>query len=373
MLSRRALNRATLARQMLLAREAVPVTDTVRRLLGLQAQTAASAYLSLWNRVFDPAGLDQAFADRTVVRATLLRITLHAVAADDHPMLQNAVLRILRAARLGDRRFTVSGLTAADADEFLPVLLAFTATSRSAAEIDRMITEHFGGERRGLWWALRTCAPLLRTPTGGPWSFGREDTFLTAPELLPVERRDASTRELVHRYLTAYGPASIADMGQFTLLPARILREAVRSLADQLVELTAFDGTRLYDVLDGLLPDEETPAPPRLLGMWDNVLLAHADRTRFTTAEHRKMFARMNGDLLPTVLVDGRVAGIWRIVPSGVEVSAFHPIGAADWSGLAAEAAGLVEFLAERDPAVYRRHAHWWDKPLPVAETRILP
>lgn len=375
MLSARALNRATLARQMLLAREAVPPVDAVRRMVGLQAQTAASPYLALWNRVldFDPAELDQAFADRTLVKATLLRITLHAVAADDHPVLHRAMARVLRAARLGDRRFLVGGLTAADAEAFLPTLLEFTATSRTAAEIDQMIVEHFGGERKGLWWALRTFAPLFRTPTGGPWSFGPADTFRAAPGTLPHEEHEASVRELVRRCLTAYGPATIADLNQFTMLPASALRAAVRAAGDALVTLTGPDGARLLDVPDGPRPDPDVPAPPRFLPMWDNVLLAHADRSRFTTPERRKVFARMNGDLLPAFLVDGRVAGIWRPVPVGVEVTAFDRLTRADWSALSAEAAALSELLAARDPATYARYAHWWSKPLPIAERRVLP
>jgi Winged helix DNA-binding domain len=123
----RRLNRATLGRQLLLRREPLDVADAVRRVVALQAQSAASPYLALWNRLagFDPAGLDAAFADQTVVKATLMRITLHAVRAEDYPAFHNAMLSSLRASRLNDRRYTITGLTHADADRLAPQLLEF--------------------------------------------------------------------------------------------------------------------------------------------------------------------------------------------------------------------------------------------------------
>src|SRR5215212_788734 len=117
-MSARAVNRSTLARQLLLVREPLPVDEAVRRVVGLQAQHAASPYLALWNRLadFDPAELDAAFAGHSIVKATLMRITLHAVVAEDYPDFHNAMLRRLRAARVSDQRFTSTGLSTADAD-----------------------------------------------------------------------------------------------------------------------------------------------------------------------------------------------------------------------------------------------------------------
>ncbi|WP_328467088.1 winged helix DNA-binding domain-containing protein [Actinoplanes sp. NBC_00393] len=368
MISARALNRATLARQMLLEREPAPVEDAVRRLVGLQAQAPGSPYLALWNRIlnFEPAAFDEAFATGMVVKATLMRITLHAVHRDDHPMLHNAVLRVLRAARLGDARFIRSGVSIAEVDAFLPELLAFADRPRTVPEISQLLAERFGGDRPGLWWALRTVAPLHHVPTGGPWSFG-ERSFIAAPAGLTLASRDESVRTLVRRYLAAFGPATIADMSQFTLLPRTTLREAVRTL--ELAQPTP----QMYDLPGAPLPPEDVPAPPRLLPMWDNVLLAYADRARLIPPEYRKAVIRMNGDVLPAVLVDGYVAGVWRAVPNGIEATAFHPLPAATWDALAAEAAALSAFLASRDPLVYARYAHWWAKPLPAAQTRLLP
>jgi winged helix DNA-binding protein len=143
-------------------------------------------------------------------------------------------------------------------------------------------------------------------------------------------------------------------------------------MAGDVEQLEGPDGTALFDVPGALLPPEDTPAPPRLLPMWDSILLAYADRSRVIPPDYRRLVTRNNGDALPTLLVDGYVAGVWRPFEGGIEATAFHPLPDEAWSGLAAEADALVAFLADRDPAVYRRYAHWWEK-LPSAERRVLP
>jgi hypothetical protein len=126
----------------------------------------------------------------------------------------------------------------------------------------------------------------------------------------------------------------------------------------------------LYDVPGVPVPDEDTPAPPRLLPMWDSVLLAYADRSRVIPPEYRRVVIRSNGDVLPTLLVDGYVAGVGRAVEGGIEASAFRPLPDETWAGLAAEAASLLRLL-DRDPLVYGRYDHWW-RDLPAAEVRLL-
>ncbi|HEX5164665.1 MAG TPA: crosslink repair DNA glycosylase YcaQ family protein, partial [Thermomicrobiales bacterium] len=127
----------------------------------------------------------------------------------------------------------------------------------------------------------------------------------------------------------------------------------------------------LYDIPGAARPDEDMPAPPRLLGMWDSVLLAYADRSRIIPTEYRKLVIRVNGDTLPALLVDGYVAGIWRAVDGGIEATAFHPLSNDVWAQLGNEARALLALLADRDPQVYRRYHHWWGK-LPAGETRLL-
>jgi Winged helix DNA-binding domain len=373
-LTARRLNRATLGRQLLLGRERLDVADAVRRVVALQAQEAASPYLALWNRLdrFDPAGLDAAFADRAVVKATLMRITLHAVHAEDYPAFHAAMVSSLRASRLHDRRYTSTGLSIADADAVLPEVLEFAAQPRTKAEVEELLEKRLGEPRPRMWWALRTFAPLLHSPTGGPWSFGPRSSFVAAPVQLPAARRDESVRRLVRRYLEGFGPASVQDVAQFSLLTRPVVRDALQAMAGDLEQLEGPGGAAVFDVPGAPLPDEDTPAPPRLLPMWDSTLLAYADRSRVIPPDHRRLVTRNNGDVLPTLLVDGYVAGVWRPVEEGIQVTAFDRLSEEAWSGLAAEADALVRLLAGRDPMVYRRYAHWWAR-LPSGEVRVLP
>jgi hypothetical protein len=374
-LTARQVNRATLDRQLLLRRARLDVGDAVRRVLALQAQEPATPYLALWNRVadFDPTALDRALADRTVVKATLLRITLHVVHVQDYADVHHAVLPTLRASRLTDRRFLSSGLTGADADALLAPLARFTNDHpRSRAEVEAMLAERLGGPRQYVWWALRTFAPLHYAPTGGPWSFGANYRVVAARTQPARADHRASMRRVVLRYLDAFGPATAQDLGRIGQGQPAIHR-ALRELDGELERFEGRSGTTLYDLPGAPRPDEDVVAPPRLLPMWDNTLLAYADRSRIISPEYRELICRRNGNILPTLLVDGRVAGVWRPVPDGIEATAFHRLDAEAWAGLAAEADALIAFLADRDPAVYHQYDHWWEKDMPRAEVRILP
>lgn len=376
-ISARQLNRATLGRQMLLRREPVAVVDGLRRVVAVQAQEPPSPYVALWNRLsdFDPCDLDAAFADRALVKATLMRITLHAVHADDHPVMHTAMQPTLRSARLGDPRFTESGLSAEDADALVPQLVAFADRPRTNADVEAWIADHLGVPPKGVWWALRSFAPVVHAPTGGPWSFGLRPAYVAAgsrPTTGDAETADEALPTLVLRYLEGFGPASVADIAQFAMLHRARVRTALAALADAVEEMEGPDGTHLFDAAGGLLPDEDIPAPPRLMAMWDSVLLAHADRSRVIPSEYRKVVTRSNGDVLPTLLVDGYVVGVWRLLGGGIEATAFHPLSAAAWEGLAEEAQSLTKLLEDRDPRAYRRYHRWWSK-LPSGEVRVLP
>ena len=373
-LTARQLNRATLGRQMLLRREPLDVADAVRRVVALQAQEAPSPYLALWNRLadFDAADLDAAFANRAVVKASLIRLTLHAVHAEDYPALHNAMLSSLRASRLNDRRFTSSGLSSADADALLPHLVEFAARPRTGSEVEDLLEARLGERKPRIWWALKMFAPLHHAPTGGLWSFGPKSSFVAARAKPAWESPEESVQWLVQRYLEGFGPASIQDVAQFTMLRRPVVQQAMQALAGRVDELQGPDGTTMFDVPGGLLPPVDIPAPPRLLPMWDSILLAYADRSRVVPPDSRRLVIQQNGDVLPTLLVDGYVAGVWRPVEGGIEATAFQRLPAEAWRGLAAEAGALLAFLAKREPIVYRRYGHWW-KTLPSAEVRLLP
>jgi hypothetical protein len=369
----RRLNRATLARQLLLRRERRDVADAVRSIVGLQAQEAASPYIALWSRLdrFDAGALDAAFAEQQVVKATLMRITLHAVHVDDYPAFHGAMLPTLRASRLHDRRFTTTGLTTADADAFLPELLEHARRPRPGVELQALVEERFGEPRRRLWWALRTFAPLLHAPVGTPWSFGLRSSFVTAPTRGGQPSHDDSVRRLVRRYLEGFGPASAQDVAQFTLLRQPVVREALRALGGDIRALESSGGAPLFDVPGASLPAEDTPAPARLLPMWDSTLLAYADRSRIIPPEYRPLVIRRNGDVLPTMLVDGYVAGVWRPLDDGIEATAFHGLPDETWAELDSEARALRAFLSGRDTVPYRRYGHWWNA-LPRADLQLL-
>jgi hypothetical protein len=371
-LSARRLNRATLARQLLLRREQLSVTQAVQRVVALQAQEPASPYLALWNRLvdLDPAELDRAFAAHEVVKATLLRVTLHAVSASDYPAFHEAMQRTLRAARVDDKRFTREGVSVADVEALLPDLLEFTATPRTNRDVERWIEGRFGVAKPRVWWALRHFGPFVHAATGAGWTYGPRPSYVAAPQQERPGDVEASTRRLVRRYLEGFGPATAQDIAQFSTIYRPPVRDALRSMDGELVRYDGPGGV-LYDVPAGVLPTEDTPAPPRLMAMWDSALLAYADRGRLIPPDHRKVVMRNNGDVLPTLLVDGHVAGVWRAVDAGIEATAFDRLTDDAWNALEAEARSLLRLLADRDPAVYARYGRWWTN-LPSVEVRIL-
>jgi hypothetical protein len=374
----RQLNRATLDRQLLLRREPLGAVEGVRRVVALQAQEPASPYVALWNRLteFDAVDLDRAFTAGDVVKASLMRIALHAVEAADYPALHEAMQPSLRGSRLHDRRFRDTGLTTADADGLVAELRAFTQRPRTNAEVEAWLAGRPDGPvHERAWWALRTYGPFVHAPTGGPWSFGYRPAYVAAGDRSPrPPEPEAALRFLARRYLEGFGPASAADLAQFGMLqPRSRVREALAFLVAEgaAVRVEGPDGVELFDVPDGLLPPEDAPAPPRLMAMWDSVLLAYADRGRVIPPAYRRAVIRGNGDTLPALLVDGHVAGAWRPADEGIEVTAFHALDDEAWEGVEIEARALRTFLAPRDPAVYRRYDRWWVD-LPGAEVRVL-
>jgi hypothetical protein len=310
-----------------------------------------------------------------VVRSTLMRVTLHLVHAADYRVFREAVEPTLRGARIGDARFTGAGLTAADA--LLPGLLAYAEVPRTGAELRAWMERAVGAGPLApvAWRMLRQYAPLWHAPTGPPWSFGTAQSFVAAadrPVLADPEAAAGGLAALVLRYLEGFGPASVADIGRFALVQQHRARAAVRALGTRVEQVPGPAGAVLYDIPGAPRPDPGTPAPPRLMAMWDSVLPANADRGRVIPPAYRRHVVRVNGDVLPTLLVDGYVAGVWRPVDGGIEASAFRRLPPDAWEGLAAEAAALSALLAAREPGVYQRYDHWWAKGLPAVETRLL-
>ena len=376
-LSARTLNRTTLQRQMLLQRESLSVPEAVRRLVALQAQHAASPYVALWNRLeaFDPAEMDAAFVTQDLVKATLLRLTLHAVHGDDYATFREAMESRIRTGWIGEERFQQFNQAAGgDIAPLMLDLIQFTAEPRTGAEVEAWLAPRLGGDPDSETVQLvRGYAPLLHAPLEQPWMFGARASWQaprTVPALADPDAETQAIAAVIRRYLAGFGPATVPDMATFTVLKRGQIKDVLATM-DDLVQLEGPGRAPYYDLPGENLADEEHPAPPRLMAMWDSVLLANHDRSRILPPEYRKTVIRTNGDVLPSVLVDGYVAGVWRTVDDGVEILPLQPFTAATWEALDVEAHSLTRMLADRDPAVFRRADHWWNH-LPAEGRRVL-
>ena len=358
------LNRATLARQLLLERVRLDPVEAVERLVALQAQEPASPYIALWTRLegFEAASLDRAFHERRAVKATLMRVTLHAVSARDYVAFWPALRARLQQFRERALRWGDSDLPGSLAER----ALEYAAQPRTNTEMRRFLGELAGpvGDRDA-WWGVRTHVPFVMVPQRVPWSFGRRPIFSAARSWLdlPFASPEDGLDHLVRRYLAAFGPATVGDMSQFTGIPRSALAAALERLQPELRLFRNEAGRVLYDVPGAPLPPGDTPAPPRFLPMWDSVLLAYEDRSRIVPPEYRSRVVQTNGDFLAAFMVDGRVAGLWRAeAPNGrtrIAWDAFERLTRKAERGLAEEAERLAAFVEPHEPEVFRRYSRW--------------
>jgi hypothetical protein len=220
-----------------------------------------------------------------------------------------------------------------------------------------------------VWVPVLLKAPFIRTPEPVTWSYGRRPAFVSADAWLggaSVPSEAAGMDRLVLRHLTAFGPASVADIASWSRVEITRIRSALQRLAGAL-GLRTFrdeDGRTLYDIADGPLPPADTPAPPRFLPMWDGVLLGYSDRRRTIADEHKGRVIMKNGDHLPIFLADGRVSGLWWTERSGsgtlVRYEPFRALTAEASRELDEEAERLAAFLSPLDPQVYGRYRRTW-------------
>jgi hypothetical protein len=326
-LTRRELNRALLARQLLLRRARLSVPRAIERVGALQAQWPQAPYLALWSRLegFSRDRLARAIERRQVVKATLMRTTLHHVSARDY--LAYAGLILSQRAAWAERQ-----LAGQVDDDQIARLVA--EVKRHAAERPRtrpQLLDLLGqprlvpDERRPwlVWYLLAARVPLVHGPSSSVWRKNTAGgTFVPASDWLGGAGATGkpAAEHLVRRYLAAFGPSTRADLGQWSGLPLGTLEEGLAALT--LRRYRDEEGRILLDLPRAPLPPPDVTAPVRLLPMWDSVVLAHADRTRILPEEYRSDVIR-GGDIQPTVLVDGLVAGTWRLVGDEVEVSPF--------------------------------------------------
>jgi hypothetical protein len=327
-LSAKALNRATLARQMLLGREKTPVLAAIERLAGLQAQQARPPFVGLWSRVegFRAEDLTRLARERKVVRATLMRSTLHLVTTRDYLALRPTVQPMLTAAMHGVLRDRAKGI---DVERLTAAArTCLVERPRTFEDLRAVLAKAFPrADARAMGYAVRTHLPLVQVPTDTRWGWPGAADFAAAEDWIgkPVEAA-ADARGLARRYLAAFGPASARDA--VTWSGVRELEDAFAALRPKVRVFRDEKGRELLDLPQAPRPPAETPAPARFLPDYDNLLLGHGDRSRVISDEHRRRVATKNLQILATFLVDGVVAGTWRIERARASaVLALDPFG----------------------------------------------
>jgi hypothetical protein len=318
-LSLRELNRATLARQLLLERRRLSVVPALERVAGLQAQWAPATYVGLWTRLdgFRRETLERLLLREQAVRAVLMRGTIHLVSHRDYGLFASAV----------GLPGWVRPEWAAVAEQLHDAVREFGRTPRTRKEIATWVSEEHGidagDDAARLWYALRMAGRLTHSPESGTWKQPRETTYVLIDHELvdPLQAR----RELVRRYLGSFGPATRADIAEWSGLRVRDFEPALEAL-EPLRRFADERGRELLDLPRAPLPAPDSRAPVRFLPRYDNLTLSHADRSRVIADEHRKVVSHGTGIIEATFLVDGFVAGLWRVENGRVRVEPFAPL-----------------------------------------------
>ena len=339
------LNRALLARQMLLERAKGSIPKVLERMGTLQAQYAPSMYIGLWTRIegFERDKLDAALERRSVAQGTLMRSTIHLVSKADYWPAAIGVRRARRESWLkyGPRRAYSASQMSSVARKLRSRLGDGTMSRKEIHELlgsDSVVTNGVN-----MW------LDLVRVPPSGTWERRRADLYAAAEAWLgsaPAGLDESSGIEpLARRYLGAFGPATLAELADWMGLHPKRVKPALDKL--KLRRFAAEDGSELLDLPRAPLPDPETPAPVRFLPTWDATLLVHARRTGILSEQHRpKVFNTKTPQSVPTFLVDGRVAGTWSYEKGKVKTSPFGRLDAAAKRELREEGNRLAELHA---------------------------
>lgn len=323
-LSRRTLNRTLLARQGLLARERLPASEVIERLVGLQAQEPIDPYVGLWTRIegFDPLELSGLIEHRTAVRMGLLRGTLHLVTAADCvamvPVLAGNRERVWRGSPFAKQ---LAGL---DIDEVVEAgREALEREPRSHAALGEELAKRWPDrDRASLAYAARILLPLVQVPPRGLWRQTGRTVNTTAQAWLGVPMcTDDDPEPLIRRYLAAFGPATPADVRTWSWLTG--VRAVLERMRPTLVTYRDEAGRELFDLPDASIADPDLPAPVRFLPQYDNVFLSHDDRSRISGE------LSWGGDFVwkGVILVDGGIAGAWRVRRAGEDATMTIELG----------------------------------------------
>jgi hypothetical protein len=340
-LTQKELNRATLARQLLLRPKRMSAAAVIEQLGGMQAQWPPAPYVGIWSRTtsFKRATLERSLLAGDVVKASLMRNTLHIVTRRDYPAFWTALHDIpswpdaeaiadgVRLAPLV-RQLALSGpLSTQDA-------LAYLESEHGLVDVHRM----------RVWHVARTRSHVMHAPQTALWSARPRGLFAPLDEPEPLEKL-AAVREVVRRYLAAFGPASRADLATWSGMRIADFALALESL-EPLRRFRDERGRHLVDLARAPLPSADVPAPARLLPKWDNLLLSHDDRTRVLSEEYRKLMISKNGDVAQAFLVDGVVAGEWAADKRGkIALTPYAPLPRAARREVEDEAARLEAWL----------------------------
>jgi hypothetical protein len=346
-LSRRALNRATLERQLLLRPAKMSAHDAVEHLAGLQAQAPFPPYYALWARLhgFKPSDLAELLESRRVVRIALMRGTVHLVTAAD-ALAWRPVVQVLYDRDLKQNTLHAQALSGLDHG-------VVAAAARKLLSEAPLSSTALGAELARRWPDVPTASlthlargrlPLVQVPPRAIWGKAGQTTYACLEEWVDSPLPPPSPASLIARYLRAFGPASVADVQAW----AGLTRLGEVTAEMDLRRYRAPDGRELLDLPELSIPDEDVPAPVRLLGPFDQTILSYADRTRVISDEHRKRVITQNGLVKGTLLVGGYVRGFWELKASrkvaAVELTPFEKLPKRDLEALENAAERLLNW-----------------------------
>lgn len=349
-LGTRALNRALLARQLLLRRASMTASDAIGHLAGLQAQAPNPPYIGLWTRLesFRHEELSDLIVNRQAVRIALMRSTIHLVTARDCLAFRPVLQPLLERALIGSYGKRLAGVDITSLAAAGRTLVE--ERPRTFSELGKLLLEQWPDrDPSALANAVRNFVPLVQIPPRGIWGSSGQAIHTSAEAWLGSPLSSAATPdEMIMRYLAAFGPATVKDMQVWSGLTR--LGEAVDRLRPQLRSFVDRNGNELFDLPDAPMPDPDTPVPVRFLSEFDNMLLSYDDRTRIIADEHRPLVFTENGIIRATILVDGFVNGLWTIErkrkAADLIIRPFGPLSGEAFAALLEEGARLLEFAA---------------------------
>jgi Winged helix DNA-binding domain len=350
-ISRRALNRALLERQHLLGRVQASVTQEVEHLLGLQAQAPMPPYYGLWSRIegFDPHALGRMLTEREAVRLTLMRGTVHLVTVRDALLLRPLVQTVIERQHNGVFGRRMGGADPAELAAAVRELL--DGEPLTARELAReLVARGIGEDVEAIGNATRVQVPLVQVPPRGVWGAGGRAKYASLEAWTGRElEAEPSIDDLTLRYLGSFGPASVMDMQSWSGLTK--LREVFERLRPRLLALRDEEGVELFDLPRAPRPAPDVPAPVRLLGEYDNVLLGHADRRRIIPEDFPWNAMLAPGRFVNNLLVDGELRATWWIEREGkgratLGIRAARPLARREREAVQAEAQRTIDFAA---------------------------